>query len=69
MRISNARESYCIPTGARSSATLVWGADNVVLQVALSPTGPWTGVPGATSPFAISVFPPGEFFRLKVAAP
>ena len=49
--------------------TLMWGAANVVLQIADSPAGPWTDVLGATSPFDIGLYPPNKYFRLKVVGP
>jgi hypothetical protein len=54
----------------RSSLSLLWGASNAVLQQADAPLpGLWNVVPGATSPFGISGFGPGSFFRLAPAGP
>ena len=52
-----------------NSVTLLWGATNVALQMANSPSGPWSDVPGATSPFDIGLFPTNDFFRLKIVGP
>lgn len=50
------------------SLSLLWGASNAVLQQADAPLpGLWNVVPGATSPFDISGFGPGSFFRLAPA--
>lgn len=52
------------------SFSLLWGVSNTVLQQADSPLpGLWYTVPGATSPFDISGFGPGSFFRLAPAGP
>lgn len=52
------------------SFSLLWGASNAVLQQADAPLpGLWNVVPGAASPFDISGFGPGSFFRLAPAGP
>jgi hypothetical protein len=51
------------------SAQLVWSAANLVLQQADFPGGPWTTVPGATSPFDLSLQGPSTFFRLALPGP
>jgi hypothetical protein len=53
---------------AADTLTLIWSDPGVVLQQADSVNGPWTVVPGATSPFHPAAVGPGKFFRL-VAAP
>jgi hypothetical protein len=50
---------------AANTTTLIWPpAANLVLESAASATGPWTLVPNATSPFALSTVGPARFFRL-----
>jgi hypothetical protein len=51
---------------AANTTTLIWPpAANLVLESAGSATGPWTLVPNATSPFALSAVGPAKFFRLR----
>ncbi len=47
-----------------STLTLSWTALNVVLEQADSIIGPWTPVPGATSPFSPTALGSTKFFRL-----
>lgn len=48
---------------------LIWSDPNVVLEQSDASIGPWTAVPGATSPFDISLTGPGKFFRLRQTGP
>jgi hypothetical protein len=48
---------------------LIWSAPNVMLEQADALTGPWTPVPGATSPFDVAQAGPGKFFRLRPTTP
>lgn len=51
---------------AENTTTLIWpAAANVVLESAEIVIGPWSVVPNASSPFAISTFGPAKFFRLR----
>jgi uncharacterized repeat protein (TIGR03803 family) len=43
---------------------LTWANPAFFLQTASSITGPWTTIPGATSPYSVSVTSPAQFFRL-----
>ncbi len=56
-------------SASQGSAQLVWSAANLVLQQADSAVGPWTTVPGATSPFDLTLNGPGKFFRLNTNSP
>lgn len=51
---------------AADTVTLIWSDPGVVLQQADTVDGPWTVVPGATSPFHPAVGP-AKFFRLASA--
>jgi len=48
---------------------LMWGSPNVVLEHSDNVTGNWAGVPGAASPFDITVYGPGKSFRLRQTGP
>jgi hypothetical protein len=51
---------------AANTTTLIWPpAANLVLESAVTVTGPWTAIPNASSPFVISVLGPANFFRLR----
>jgi hypothetical protein len=52
-----------------NSITLVWASSSAVLQEADSLVGPWTPVPGATSPFDVAAQGVGKFFRLAPTGP
>jgi hypothetical protein len=52
---------------AADTVTLIWSDPAVVLEQADAVTGPWTAMPGATSPFSLAAVGPGRFFRLAVA--
>jgi hypothetical protein len=49
--------------------TLVWGDPSAVLEQAPAITGPWSAVPGATSPFVISASGRAAFYRLRPNGP
>ncbi len=42
-----------------------WPASGAVLEHALTPTGPWTAVPGATSPFSAAIAGQQQYFRVR----
>ena len=48
---------------------LIWSASNMALEQGDSVTGPWTVVPGASSPFEITALESAKFFRLAPAGP
>jgi hypothetical protein len=51
---------------AANTSTLVWPpVPALIIESAESMAGPWTPVPNATSPFAISAIGPSRFFRLR----
>jgi hypothetical protein len=55
---------------ADGTLTLVWNAPgNIILQQADNVTGPWTPMPGATSPFTISGASAAKFYRLSPVGP
>jgi hypothetical protein len=48
---------------------LIWSDASVLLEQSDATTGPWSAVPGATSPFDLALAGPGKFFRLRPAVP
>jgi hypothetical protein len=51
------------------AGVLIWGFPDAVLQQADSIAGPWATVPGAASPFTVSLASSAKFFRLAQASP
>jgi hypothetical protein len=47
-----------------NALTLTWGT-GFTLQSATNVTGPYQNVPGATSPYSVTMTKPTEFFRLR----
>jgi hypothetical protein len=54
---------------APNTAQLTWSAPGYFLEQATSLEGPWTAVPGASSPFTVAVAGSAKFFRLSQAGP
>lgn len=53
------------PVEGRPGLSLSWSGPGVVLEQAPAPSGPWTPVVGATSPYLPRLTGPGGFFRLR----
>jgi hypothetical protein len=53
------------PVAGQPGLSLSWSGAGVVLEQAPAPTGPWTTVTGASSPYAPAVTGGAAFFRLR----
>jgi hypothetical protein len=65
---SNAAHLGFLPlriTGPPAHPQLSWEAGNAALEWAPEVTGPWSGIPGATSPFPVVPDQARRFFRLR----
>lgn len=51
---------------SNSAAVLIWSDTSAILQCAPVPTGVWSNVSSATSPFPVFTTGPAEFFRLHL---
>jgi hypothetical protein len=61
--------SLQIFSAQQGAAQLVWAAANLVLEQADQLSGPWSAVPGASSPFDLTLSGAGKFFRLNTNSP
>ena len=62
----------CRPTmvrGAGGSFSIVWNMPGTKLQCAPTVLGPWRDVPGASSPFPVSLVGAAAFYRLVPITP
>lgn len=53
------------PVAGRPGLALSWSGSGVVLESAPAPTGPWTAVPGVTSPYQPPLAGSAGYFRLR----
>lgn len=53
------------PVAGRTGLSLSWNGSGVLLEQAPHPTGPWTVIQGATSPFTPATIGVSGFFRLR----